>query len=688
MKIFGLMSNLNIGKRIYIALAMPFLLAIFLGVSEMREDWARKSDATVLLTLGNLAPAISALVFELQNERGMAVTFLKSQGKQHADALPAQQRQTDERQGEFREAMKTADLERFGGSLAKSSSTAFAAVAALMDHRGKINSKSTNMTRTFKVYTETINKLLAVVDQMALIGSNGDVSRAIIAYTAVLHMKEHAGQERAMGSAGFADGFFSPHVIEAMLKQMEAQRIYDSQLQIYAGPDQRAAYDKAMADPAVAEVQRMRKIAVDSVQTASTGGIKPADWFATITKKIDLISGIENRIGADLIATLQGIKESATRAQQVLMIFGSLTLLASCLLGYLIVRSITRPVGVMTAAMTDLAQGNYDVDVPALANRDEIGEMAQAVEVFKQNGKKMKEMEAEQRDQEKRAEQEKREAMKALADDFQSRVLGIVQAVSSSSTQMQSTSESMTHLAQDSSRKAALVASASEQATANVHAVASSADELSASVSEINRQVGQSTEIATRANGEAEHTNQTVQSLANSAQKIGEVVNLISDIAEQTNLLALNATIEAARAGEAGKGFAVVAAEVKNLANQTAQATEEIAAQINEMQSVTDDAVSAIAGIGGTIKEINGIAETIATAVGQQGSATREIAENTQQAASGTEEVSNTISEVTKSASETGSAAEEVLSAAGELSRQSEALQGEVENFLVQVRAA
>ncbi len=272
--------------------------------------------------------------------------------------------------------------------------------------------------------------------------------------------------------------------------------------------------------------------------------------------------------------------------------------------------------------------------------------------------------------------------------ELSEKVSAVVKNVSAAATEMRSTAESMSATAEETSRQATTVAAAAEQATTNVQTVASASEEMSASINEINRQVAQSAEIAGKANAEAERTNSTVQGLADAAQKIGEVVNLISEIAEQTNLLALNATIEAARAGEAGKGFAVVASEVKNLANQTAKATEEIGTQVSEMQSVTDDAVGAIRNISETIGEINAIADTISTAVGEQGSATQEIAENTQQAAAGTQQVSGNITGVTQASAETGAAAQEVLTAADELSKQAEALNGEIEAFIKNARAA
>ncbi|MCG8543821.1 MAG: methyl-accepting chemotaxis protein [Alphaproteobacteria bacterium] len=272
--------------------------------------------------------------------------------------------------------------------------------------------------------------------------------------------------------------------------------------------------------------------------------------------------------------------------------------------------------------------------------------------------------------------------------ELSEKVMKVVKNVSSASTQMRSTAEGMSATAEETSAQSTAVAAAAEQATSNVQTVASAAEEMSASVAEINRQVAQSSEIANRANAEAGRTNETVQGLAESASKIGEVVNLISDIAEQTNLLALNATIEAARAGEAGKGFAVVASEVKNLATQTAKATEEIAAQVTDMQSVTNDAVEAIKSIGDTIAEVNAIASTISAAVAEQGGATQKIAENTQHAATGTQEVSSNITGVTQAASETGAAAQQVLGAADELSKQADALHDEVEAFLAQVKAS
>ncbi len=273
-----------------------------------------------------------------------------------------------------------------------------------------------------------------------------------------------------------------------------------------------------------------------------------------------------------------------------------------------------------------------------------------------------------------------------MADRFEQSVMAVVESVSSGATEMESSARTMQTTAEETSQRATTVAAASEEATSNVQTVASAAEELSSSVEEIGRQVAQSTKIAQSAVEETSRADEKVQGLAEAAQKIGEVVNLINDIASQTNLLALNATIEAARAGEAGKGFAVVASEVKSLATQTAKATDEIASQINAIQSATTDAVTAIQGISSTIAEISEISTAIASAVEEQGAATREIAGNVQQAATGTQEVSSTIAGVTQTATETGEAANQVLEATGELAQQAEMLRKQVDEFLVEVR--
>ena len=274
-----------------------------------------------------------------------------------------------------------------------------------------------------------------------------------------------------------------------------------------------------------------------------------------------------------------------------------------------------------------------------------------------------------------------------MADDFETNVKGVVEIVSSSATELQATAQSLSATAEETNRQATSVAAAAEEASTNVQTVASAAEQLASSISEIGRQVEESNRISGQAATQAKETNAQVESLASAANKIGEVVELISDIASQTNLLALNATIEAARAGEAGKGFAVVASEVKSLATQTAKATDEIAGQINAIQAATTDAVSAIKEIGTTIESINDIAGNVASAVEEQGAATKEIAHSVQQASAGTTEVSSNITGVTQAASESGTSATEVLEAASGLAKQSENLRGEVDKFLVQVRA-
>ncbi len=377
-----------------------------------------------------------------------------------------------------------------------------------------------------------------------------------------------------------------------------------------------------------------------------------------------------------------GAKVGYTNLSLSLAILAALSIAITILLDRII-----RPLRRSTEAMRLLAGGDTTIDVPALDRSDEIGEMARAIGVFKDNAIRMREMQADKEESERRTQEEKRKMMRQLSDDFEGQVKGVVEALSSSATEMQATAEQMSGTAERANRRATGVASASEQATANVQTVAAATEELSSSITEIGRQVNQSAKIASKAVSEAEATNTTVQSLSDAAQKIGEVVTLINNIASQTNLLALNATIEAARAGEAGKGFAVVAQEVKNLANQTAKATDEIAGQITAIQEQTSGAVGAIDRIQEIISEISDISTTIASAVEEQGVSTQEIARNVQQAAKGTQQVNGNIGDVSKAVSEAGSAADQVLRSAGSLSEQSSLLQDQVERFLNQIRA-
>lgn len=360
------------------------------------------------------------------------------------------------------------------------------------------------------------------------------------------------------------------------------------------------------------------------------------------------------------------------------LLAGVLTLLAF--------RSIASRVKDMTAAMNQLASGNIAVDIPCVGNGDEIGAMAGAVQVFKENGQAMERMRADQERQKQQAELDKRKAMNQLAEGFEASVKHVVSGVSIAAQQLQHTAQTMSANADQTNRQCTVVAAAAEQASANVQTVAAATEELTSSINEISRQVSESTKIGSSAVEEANRANATVNGLAEAAQKIGEVVQLINNIASQTNLLALNATIEAARAGEAGKGFAVVASEVKNLANQTAKATDDIQAQVGQMQSVTGSTVDAIKSITATIRRMSEISTTIASAVEEQGAATREIARNVSEASKGTQEVSSNISGVAQAAGETGRGASETLSAANSLGTQSGNLSREVERFISKVR--
>ncbi|QPF85496.1 HAMP domain-containing protein [Bradyrhizobium genosp. L] len=420
------------------------------------------------------------------------------------------------------------------------------------------------------------------------------------------------------------------------------------------------------------------------------------DYGQTIleeTRKLNVGLGISVQQLVDAVRKETDTSTFQTRQQisvatMAMIGLGALTLVGSFLFVWLYVgRNILRRIRGLQRSMQLLSDGDLDTEIPQSRQRDEIAVMADSLQIFRESMLEGRELTASQ-NQDRAAKAERASRMETQIAEFESTVRNALGGLQTSANSMQTTAQSMSATADQSSALVSAVASAAEETSVNVQTVSAGTEELSSSISEIGRQVVTSAEIARKAVEEAKATDTTMQGLADNAARISVVVDLIQTIASQTNLLALNATIEAARAGEAGRGFAVVASEVKNLASQTAKATEEIRQQIVSMQEVTTTAVTAIRNISSTIGEINDVTTAIAAAVEEQGAATREIARNIQHAAGGTSEVSSNIVGVSTASAEAGAAATDVLSASDALRREADVLRAEIDGFLSNIRAA
>ncbi len=441
--------------------------------------------------------------------------------------------------------------------------------------------------------------------------------------------------------------------------------------------------------------------------TRAVGSRMPADIHQRVIGRGESFRGEYPVLGVDYLVSYVALKDASGKAIGAMAVgmpsgefyaivdqlgwrIGAVSLAigaALCVLTFLYVKGQMGALHRLSDVMAALGRKDFSAAVEDTGRSDEIGDMARAVAGFKDSLAAADDLARRQREAE--AEQARRRAeIDRATQGFAGKIDVVVQAVTGSAQRMRGNAERLSSSAENTQAAVTSVSSSSMQASANVETVAAAAEELTASIGEISRHVGEATQVADRAVSEAQATNTTVQGLAEAANRIGEVVELINSIAAQTNLLALNATIEAARAGEAGKGFAVVAQEVKNLANQTAKATEDIQNQVAGIQAETHKAVDAISAIVATIRRISDITGTVAGAVDQQGAATREIARNVQEASAGTQAVSASIDNVSRQASETGASAEELLAAAQALLGESQSLANEVSSFLSIVRRA
>ncbi|MDP4005529.1 methyl-accepting chemotaxis protein [Methylobacterium sp. NEAU K] len=651
------------------------------------DQWTRRAEMDRVETLVGLASRISAFVHEAQRERGASSLFLGARGGQFGPELAAQRGRTNGSLAGLPEAVAAAT--DFGPGFAARADGFTKALAGLAAQRRAVDALTSGVPQAAAFYTGLIGEGLGVVRAMGGVVDEATIAARANAYAAFLSLKEAAGQERAAAAAVFASGNLDLPAARRLVTLSADQATYAGLFRAGADVGQAGRLDEAEATEPAREVARLRKAVQETMPGTPLAFHDAPAWFRLATQRIDALKGVEDRLTADLVAAAGAVRARADR-MLTLWIVGGLALFTlsaglAVWLGTAIARPLVRMARVLTAIGRD--EAGADLAIPSGGPR-EVRAIAGAAAAFRDSVAERRLARAAQERLAAESAAAQRAAALGLADSFENRVGGIVEAVSAAAAQLEASAHGMARAAQDTTDLSRSVAGAADSAARSADTVAAATEELTASVREIGVQVGASADLAAAATRDADGMAGEVRRLAEAAGSIGEIVAMISSIAAQTNLLALNATIEAARAGEAGRGFAVVAGEVKNLAGQTARATEEIAAKVAEITGSTEASVRSIGGITEVIRNLARIGAEIAAMVEQQGAATAEIARTTGQTSQDTRAVSGHITGVGEAADTASHGSSRVLEAASDLSRQASALRGAVGDFLANVRAA
>jgi methyl-accepting chemotaxis protein len=667
------LKNMRISAKIGSGFALVLLLLVILAAVSWIALTGAKGSFGSYREMARQTAAMGQISSEMLEARIAVTNYLSTSSE---DAVAAGLERAEKAQTlatQARDLMDSKDRQAFLTTMVEDLQTYQDSFQAMVDRQRAADeifnqSLAVNGPKAEKLLTEILVGAQNGGETQAAFTASRAMRALLLARMSVFRfMRDHSEEARSVVVAQLTD-------YAALNEQLSSQLANARLAQLAKDVDQVHDVYKADFDRVAALLNERDKILNESL-------VKIGPAIARDTEQMMAsIRADQDRVGMESTSAIQTTLWVVALVALAAVVIGGL---ASILMG----RGISAPIIAMTEGMRRLAGGDKTAEIPAQHQTDEVGQMAKAVQVFKDNMITAERLAAEQ--EAEHAEREQRAAtVDKLTKAFDADVSGVLGAVSAAANELQATAESMSSIAEESARQAMAASAASDQAASNVQTVATAAEELSASILEISRQVQHSNDISREAAEEAHATTDVVRGLAAAASSIGEVVALITDIAEQTNLLALNATIEAARAGDAGKGFAVVANEVKNLANQTGRATEEIGKQIQSVQTETQRAVTAIESISRTIAEVNEVASSIAGAVEEQNAATQEIARNVMQASEGTQEVSSNIVGVTQAAEEAGGAATQVLGASSELSRQADGLRGTVQRFLDGVRHA
>ncbi|MDO9713378.1 methyl-accepting chemotaxis protein [Paracraurococcus lichenis] len=673
------MRKLSLSQLLLLAVACPLVAALASTTILGLQSWSAYREAEQTIALQRLASASAQLGAILPPEGRISRAFAASGSAEDRARMLARREATDRQLAEFRRAVGATtitdpvareDLEFIEQRM-----------RGYGELRAKADARTVTAADAAQVNRPIFARTYGLVARLASLSGDAGVKQAALTYQATLLLSQGVAGEISGGTQAIRDGTMPPAALANFIDASTTARGFASQIRYLAPAAITERWQAYLRSTNAQAIEAMRRDILGIAEGRPVDATQAQRWIDVNEERLRVVDELVSAAGDALAAEAEARSNDAWSG---LLTFSAITLVTLCLvllLSRMILRSIGAVLHRLSETMTALAARDYTVAVPGQERRDEIGAMARTVQVFKDGLVHAEALAAEQA-AEQAARAARAERLAALLRGFEAKVRRTVEVLATAVSQLQGTARAMAGTAEGTLERAGAVAAAAEQTSANVQTVAAAAEELSASIAEITRQVSQSSKVAGQAVAEARRTDEVVRGLAEGAQRIGEVMRLITTIAGQTNLLALNATIEAARAGEAGKGFAVVASEVKNLAAQTAKATEEIAAQVGAMQSATGDAVGAIQAIGARIGEVSEIATAIAAAVEEQGAATSEIARSVQQAAAGTQSVSGAIGAVSRAAGEARTTAGQVATASEELGRQAKTLDQEVGSFL------